>query len=44
MTLSKKEVIMGQDGIPMSVAILFSLVILGVISIVAVIISVVMPM
>lgn len=33
---------MGQDGIPMSVAILFSLVILGVISIVAVIISTVL--
>ncbi len=35
---------MGQDGIPMSIAVLYSLVILGVISIVAIIISVVLGM
>ncbi len=33
---------MGQEGIPMSIAILFSLVILGVISIVGAIVAVVL--
>ena len=35
---------MGQEGIPMSIAVLFSLVILGVISIVSVTIAVVLNM
>jgi hypothetical protein len=35
---------MGQDGIPMSIAVLFALVILGVISLVGVIVAVVFLM
>ena len=35
---------MGQEGIPMSIAVLFALVILGVISMMGVIISVVLLM
>jgi hypothetical protein len=35
---------MGQEGIPMSIAVLYSVVIVGVIAIVAVIISVVLPL